>query len=97
MSRESRIRITVQHMLSIRQQTLGYTQNTSLYHTYADVIAYGKSNHIEHFAKVVTWDSAGSPTMIESKWGGLEVLKSTSINPFYESGYGHPMEYYNAP
>lgn len=84
-------------MLSIRQQTLGYTQNTNPYHTYADVIAYGKSNHIEHFAKVVTWDSAGNPTMIESKWGGLEVLKSTSMNPFYESGYGHPMEYYNAP
>ena len=49
-----------------------------------------------HFAKVVAWDSNGYPSIIYSKWGYWELIKSTSYNPFNlgNGGYGQAKAYY---
>ncbi|WP_188888733.1 hypothetical protein [Paenibacillus radicis (ex Gao et al. 2016)] len=49
-----------------------------------------------HFAKVTNWDASGNPTEIVSKWGGLELIKSTSAAPFSNSiaTYGAPRIYF---
>lgn len=65
-----------------------------------DVIYYSDnawgSGSDGHFAKVIAWDSSGYPTMISSKWGQMELIESTSYNPFTGSSspYGTAKRYY---
>ncbi len=80
----------------------GYTQNTTTNHNFAHVIAYGKydsslgENGILHFAKVTDWSADGTPIEINSKWGQLEVIHSSSTSPFTSSiNYGSPLIYFN--
>ncbi|MFC5530583.1 hypothetical protein [Cohnella yongneupensis] len=42
-----------------------------------------------HFARVRAWDASGNPTVIESKWGGLELIRSTNGAPFSAPGAGY--------
>lgn len=74
----------------------GYTQNTTTNHSFCHVIAYGSNNNIAHFAKVTDWASDGTPIEINSKWGGLEVIHSSSTAPFTSAiSYGNPILYFN--
>lgn len=59
---------------------------------FPDAIYYTKY----HFAKVTSWDASGNPTAIISKWGGLELVKSSSADPFGSSiaTYGTPHIYF---
>ena len=77
--------------------TRGYEPNTLTNHTFANVIAYGTGqNSISHFAKVTDWSANGTPIEINSKWGGMEVLHSSSTTPFTNSSsYGTPQMYFN--
>jgi hypothetical protein len=61
------------------------------------VIAYGSAqDSIDHFAKVTDWNANGTPIEINSKWGGHEVIHSSSITPFTNtSSYGSPLLYFN--
>lgn len=45
-----------------------------------------------HFSRVRAWDASGNPTVVESKWGGLELVRSASGSPFSApgAGYGAP-------
>ncbi len=47
-----------------------------------------------HFAKVVSYNSDGSPKRIASKWGSLELILSTDYDPFSEATYGSPIYYF---
>lgn len=48
-----------------------------------------------HFSKVVAWNSNGMPTAIVSKWGNMELIKSTNYDPFKSTGsYGAAKAYY---
>lgn len=74
----------------------GYTQNTTTNHSFCHVIAYGSSDNTQHFAKVTDWSADGTPIEINSKWGGMEVIHSSSISPFTSpSNYGNPIMYFN--
>lgn len=46
-----------------------------------------------HFAKVISYNSDGSPRRIMSKWGHWELIESYSYNPF-TSTYGSPKYYF---
>ena len=66
-----------------------------------DVIYYSNSNWGSgtdgHFARVVAWNASGTPTIVYSKWGSLEVIKSTKHDPFTGYIYGAPKRYYKYP
>lgn len=48
----------------------------------------------DHFAKVSSWDSAGNPLTIRSKWSALELINSGSYNPFSSDSYGTATYYF---
>ncbi len=47
-----------------------------------------------HFGKVQSWDANGYATSIISKWGEVELLYSSSADPFIGVCYGGPKAYY---
>lgn len=47
-----------------------------------------------HFAKVISYNSDGSPRRIVSKWGALELIRSDSYDPFTSSSYGDPTYFF---
>lgn len=57
---------------------------------------WGSEINDGHFGKVITWDSNGNPTSIYSKWGYIELIYSSSYNPFTTSNglYGAAKRYY---
>lgn len=67
-----------------------YTQCSSTPFSGAQVIYYAGG----HFSKVTTWDVNGLPSMIRSKWGGMELLVSQNANPFTSYPYGSAIGYF---
>ncbi len=47
-----------------------------------------------HFARVIEWDADEMPKTIISKWGGMELIKSNSTNPFTSSRYKSAYYYF---
>ena len=65
---------------------------------FCDIIYYSNCNwgygNDGHFAKVLAWDVTGNPTIIQSKWGAAELIRSTGYNPFTGNIYGSAKKYY---
>jgi hypothetical protein len=71
----------------------GYNVYSSQIMAGAEVIYYSGG----HFSKAVEWDgSTGLPTVINSKWGGWELIRSTDPDPFTgEGSYGAASYYFD--
>ena len=47
-----------------------------------------------HFAKVLSWNSNGTPRSTQSKWGQAEVVNTYGYNVYTYDSYGYPDYYY---
>ena len=47
-----------------------------------------------HFAKVLAWNSDGTPRSTQSKWGEAEVVNTYGYNVYTTSSYGYPDYFY---
>lgn len=66
-----------------------YTQRVSS-NQYPKVVYY--RNY--HFAKVLAWNSDGTPRSTQSKWGEAEVVNTYGYNVYTSNSYGAPVYYY---
>lgn len=78
--------------LTSTMSSYGYQKLSSP--AYAQVIYYANG----HFSRVFSWNATTHyPEIIYSKWGGLELIKSSSYNPFTSGSYGNALYYYKQP
>jgi len=75
---------------SSRPGSLTYSNVRTTYQPWTTKVIYYNGNH---FAKVVQYDSNGYPSLLYSKWGYAELLKSTNKDCFASGMYGSAYYY----